>query len=307
MDTLIPVIYKILPLYLFITLGFVAGKRLQIDKESIAKLLIYVIVPIIIFHGAFSADPTVGLFMVPVTFFILASAICLVTFKIAKHFWSDATPNLLAFGAGTGNTGYFGIPVAVALFGEQSLSFVVFATLGMVLYENTVGFYVTARGHHTPREAIQKILRLPTIYAFLAGLLLHAFFTSTSPVYLDTITLFRGAYSTLGMMLIGLALAQVSIKQIDWRFTTVSLLIKFLAWPALMLGVLWLDGLTLQLFSNEVRAVMLLMTLTPQAVNTISYATVLRTHPEKAAVCVAASTLLALVTIPLTLSWLGLI
>lgn len=307
METILPVIYKILPLYLFIALGYAAGKRLHIDKESVAKLLIYVIVPIVIFHGAFTAEPQLGLFMVPVTFFVLASSICLVTFKIAKHFWTDATPNLLAFAAGTGNTGYFGIPLAVALFGENSLSIIVFATLGMVFYENTVGFYVTARGHHTPQEAVQKILRLPTIYAFVLGLVLHSFFPISSQIYTDTITLFRGAYSTLGMMMIGLALAQVKIREVDLPFTAVSLLIKFIAWPVLVLGVIWLDQVTTQLFTNEIRAAMLLMSLTPQAVNTISYATVLRTHPEKAAICVAASTLLALATIPLTLHWFGLL
>ena len=85
-SSLLPIVYKILPLYLFIILGFAAGRRLHIDKDSIAKLLIYVIAPIIVFHGAVSANLQLGLLLVPVLFFGVATSLCLTTYMVARRF-----------------------------------------------------------------------------------------------------------------------------------------------------------------------------------------------------------------------------
>jgi len=38
--------------------------------------------------------------------------------------------------------------------------------LGINLYEFTVGFYLSARGHFSVRQSLAKIARLPLIYAF---------------------------------------------------------------------------------------------------------------------------------------------
>jgi len=37
---------------------------------------------------------------------------------------------------------------------------------GFTLYESTIGFFVAARGRHTIRESIIRLLKLPTVYAF---------------------------------------------------------------------------------------------------------------------------------------------
>lgn len=311
MSTLLPVVYKILPLYLFIVLGFFAGRRLQVDKDTIAKLLIYVIAPMIVFHGAMSADLQLGLILVPIVFYVTATVLCLSTYLIAKRVWPNTaenkTSNILAFSAGTGNTGYFGLPIAVALFGPASLSVVVFTSLGGILYENTVGFYITARGHHTASEALWKIAKLPTLYAFIAGLLLHALPIASNQNYLDVITLVHGAYSVLGMMIIGFGLANLKNVKVDWKYVTTALSLKFIVVPLVFLCIVWLDAHTVQLFSSEIVRVLLLMSVVPLASNTITYAALLKTHPEQAAVAVASSTVLAAVTIPLTLHWFGLL
>jgi predicted permease len=74
-------------------------------------------------------------------FFSLGTVLSLLFLAVGKWaFGKDSTKNILAFAAGTGNTGYFGIPAATALFGDAALSPVVLCILGVILYEHSVGF-----------------------------------------------------------------------------------------------------------------------------------------------------------------------
>ena len=50
---------------------------------------------------------------------------------------------------GTGNTGFFGIPLAMILLDPNSANIFIFGTLASLLYENTTGFFVTAKGSFT--------------------------------------------------------------------------------------------------------------------------------------------------------------
>ena len=43
MDIFLSILFKILPLYIFVVIGFIAGKYLNIDAKGIGKLIIYII------------------------------------------------------------------------------------------------------------------------------------------------------------------------------------------------------------------------------------------------------------------------
>src|SRR5260370_24959173 len=112
---------KVLPLYLTIGLGYLAGKYLHVKKDIIAPLLIYMIVSIIVFNGTATTPMTLQNISLPCVFFLLCCFICLLFLWISSLIWQDASKNILAFTAGTGNTGYFGLPVVVALFAKPTM------------------------------------------------------------------------------------------------------------------------------------------------------------------------------------------
>ena len=289
---------KIIPLYLLIALGYIAGKYLQASKETVARILIYIIAPTIVFHSVLTTPLAANILSLPLLFFVLSSFLCIVTFTLVKHTWPDATKNILAFTAGSGNTGYFGLPVAIALFGDAVAGLVILSTLGLIVYENTVGFFVTARGHHTIRESIIRLLRLPTLYAFFLAYILNITGFKLTQGLMDFALLFRGAYTILGMMLIGLALANIPRFKLDIKFITVSFTVKFIVWPIAMFTIIALDKAFLGFFTEQIHSVMILLSIVPLAANTVAFATELRTHPEKAASAVLLSTVFALFYIP---------
>ena len=299
MEIFFTLLGKLIPLYVVIFLGYIAGRFLNVRKESIASLLIYIIAPIIVFHGVATTKLTPGVLSLPLLFFIIACILSLLFLWIGKSFWKDTTKNILAFTAGTGNTGYFGIPVALILFDESAVGFIVIAILGLMLYENSVGFFITARGHHTVKEALIKVVRLPTLYAFFLGVLVQLAAIPFGQALSDVMVSFRGAYSMLGMMMIGLGLASINRFSIDYLFLGLSFLAKFILWPLIMLLVIVFDNLWLRLYTPAIHKVLVLLSIVPLAANTVAFATELKAEPEKAALAVGLSTLFALFYIPL--------
>jgi len=290
---------KLLPLYVVVLLGWLAGRYLKVQKESIAPLLIYVISPVIVFNGLLNTEISVANLSLPILYFVSASMICVAFYFIARYFWSSSEKNIIAFAAGAGNTGYFGLPVVLALFGEESLGIAVLLILGIIVYENTIGFYITAKGQYTGKEALKKVLMLPALYAFVFGLIIKALHVPISSGVMDIISSFRGAYVVLGMMLIGLGLSQVTRASIDYLFIGITSIAKFVVWPIVMTAFIIVDSNYFNFYSPEVYKAMLLLGIVPLASNTVAFATKLGTHPEKAAIAVLLTTLFALVYIPL--------
>lgn len=289
-----PLFVKVLPLYLTIGLGYISGKYLHVKKERISPLLIYIIIPIIVFNGVATTPLTLQHISLPFVFFLLCCFICFLFLWLSSLIWQDATKNILAFTAGTENTGYFGLPVVVALFGKPLMGLVVFAILGVTLYESTVGFFIVARGRNSVQKSVSKAVKLPTLYAFLAGVLVNLARIHFGEVYVNSVNNFSGAYIVLGMMLIGFGMADVHWNNVDIRFLEMAFLAKFFVWPFLMTLIVFLDKNLFHFYSRDAYQIMILLSMAPLAANTVSYATELRTQPEKAAVAVLLSTLFAL-------------
>lgn len=290
---------KILPLTLLVALGFLAGKYFPIKRESVAALLIYFITPAVIFSGVIKSSLSLQLIALPALFFIGAVIISSVFYLVGCIIFRDSRKNLLAFAAGTGNTGYFGLPVILALFGEEYFAIAVLAILGFVVYENTLGYYFVARGSFSSHDALKKLIRLPAIYGFLAGLLFLILSVPVNESFEALFVNFRGAYSILGMMMIGIGLSAAHHHAFDIKLILSTFFVKFIVWPLAVALLVFIDMSYFQYFNEATYAVMLLLSIVPLASNTVAYAADLNVVPEKAALTVFLSTIFSLLFIPL--------
>jgi predicted permease len=294
---------RLIPLYFIVATGFFAGRKLKIDRDSIAKLVIFVIAPIVVFTNVSQIDLKPEYLAVPIGLGILCSSIAVGFLAFAHRFGAKfgirgALGNLLAFSAGNANNGYFGVPIALMLFGSGAVGIYLLFGLGFLLYENSVGFYILARGTGTAREAVRRLVRLPAIYAFAAAIIANKLGLKIEGVAADFSGYFRGAYSVLGVMLIGLGVAEVRTLRFDWRFTLATFVGKFVVWPILVGAFIFLDRSHLHIYDEQAHQMMLLISACPLAANTVAYATLLKTEPEKAGVAVLLSTVFALFYIP---------
>jgi predicted permease len=292
-------IQKILPLYFLVVLGFIAGKTIGDHRASMAKILIYIMSPMVIFTGVIKADLGNNHLFIPLIIFTISSILCVLFLRIGQHFFKDSTKNILAFGAGNANSGYFAIPVGVGLFGAESLPFFVLTNFGFIFYEYTVAYFVSARGHHTPEEAFKKVIRLPAVYAFVCALLLNVSGIRLTPPLEELATQFRGCYAVLGMMLIGFGVASLKHLKFDFKYLSLALIAKFIVWPLVIFCLIIADKNYLHFLDPAIYRQLFFFSSIPMAANTVAVATELKTEPEKAALAVLVSTLLALLSVPL--------
>jgi len=303
MEVFRSLVIRLIPLYFIVATGFFAGRKLKIDRDSVAKLVIYVISPIVVFSNVSQIDLKTEYLAVPVAFALICSLIAVGFLALARAFGKTigapgSVGNLLAFSAGDANTGYFGVPIALILFGPNSIGIYLLFNLGFILYENTVGFYILARGTATVREALRRLVKLPPLYAFAGAIIANRLGLKIEGVAADFSGYFRGAYSVLGVMLIGLGVAEVRTLKFDWRFTLSTFVAKFAVWPAIIGAFIVLDRAHFGIYDERTHQMMLLISACPLAANTVAFATLLKTEPEKAGVAVLLSTVFALFYIP---------
>ena len=86
----------------------------------------------------------------------MCSLISYFFYKYGKYLYGDARANVLAVVASEGNTGYFGIPIALLLFNQNIFGIYILGTLGVTIFENTVVYYLTARGRYTVKESFNR-------------------------------------------------------------------------------------------------------------------------------------------------------
>lgn len=279
-------------------LGWVAGRTLEVGAKDLSSLLVYIVSPLVIFLAIVQSPADWRYFGYSLGALLTASTAAWIALGLGRVLWRDGRANLFAFAGGTGNTGYFALPLVFALFDEQQVAIAAFIIIGVNLYEFTVGYFIASRGAEDVRSSLLGIARLPILYAALAGVLCKGAGWAPGELLASSLENFKGAYSVLGMMVIGITFASCHRLRLDWSFILAALSWKHLVYPMVGLAVFHL----LVPLPPEALPVVALMLATPMAANTVVIANVLNVHPEKAAAAVMASTLLALVTVPLVVS-----
>jgi predicted permease len=294
---------KVLPLYLNILLGYIAGKLLKANRETIARIMLFIVNPLVIFNGVVHTHLDASVLILPVFTFTISSCLCLWFYKISCRIWNDSTCNLVAFSAGSGNTGYFGIPLALLLFNNQAEGLYIMALLGVTFYENTLGYYIFVRHTHSAMECLYQLIKLPALYAFLAGLVVNVMDIPDLEVFSDFIGHVKGTYTVLGMMIIGMGLSSLTSFKIDFKFIGMTFLAKFVLWPLIIITLINVDIYFFGFFNEIIYNALMLISIVPLAANMVILATLQKSYPEKAACAVLISTLFALIYIPVMASF----
>lgn len=293
---------KISPLYLNIAIGYILSHYFKVKRDLIAFLLIYILGPVVIFFATLSIEINFQLLFLPLFVFFFGSSIAFYILKRYKKDWNDASINTLAFTCGTGNTGYFGIPLAMILLSPESANIFIFATLASLLYENTTGFYVTAKGTFTARQSIMKVIKLPLLYAFIAGVSLNIVGFRTPDLLIPYFENLKWAYGILGMMMLGMGMKGFNLKEdLDKKYLKIAYFYKFIFWPGVILAIIIVDRNFIGFLNEEIYKVLFLFSIVPLAGNTVTLAVLLKARPEKASFTVLLSTLISVLYIPIAL------
>lgn len=299
------ILVEILPLYFISLIGYAAGKAFSIDVKTISTLTIFVISPIVFMLTISKLDFTAGAIAAPLTIFAIASVMAVLVLKLTRFYLDEKTPYLAALATGTSNWGYFGLPIAFALLEPEMVGAYIMIGFGLQLFENTLGIYYVSRGTKSPKESFKNMFRYPVIYAIGIGLFLSFIDYDLPQGGEEFLTLFKGAYTVLGMMMIGLGLAALDRFRIDIPFTLTIFAVRFLVWPVTACLMIWTDQ-HIGLLGPQYYAPLLLFSVMPVGANNIAFAAQFDMYPGKASIAVLLSTLFAVIYIPVAIWFFGL-
>ncbi len=303
MTTFLFLFSKLTPIYLIAVAGYVIARIFKIKIEKVGKVLLYILLPPVVFYGVqevplFSAD-----MLSPLLYFSIATCMSFTFLLIGKKVLKNNTAYLLAFTASVNNIGYIGIPLSVALFGTKSVGPAVLTIVGSQIYYNTIGYFTASRGNFSTREALIKTAKLPSLYALILGILFQIAHVNFAGSILATVlSQYVNVYNTLGLLIVGIGIASITKESMDKMYLAFSLIASIIIWPMIVFSIMYFDKTNLHLFSELGRRVLFIQALAPIGVNVITVSSAVKLHPEKAALAVAVSTISAVIYIPIMLA-----
>ena len=327
MDLFFDFFFQILPLYFIILLGYIAGKYLEVQRESIAPLLLYIVVPVVTFKGILDSDINAQTLTYPLYFLVLGAFMSLSFFWLARLLgFSKEKAGMLSLCTSLVNVGYYGLPLVLLVLGEKALGVSVMLILGLAIHECSVAYLVAASGKYSFKESLDKTLTLPILYSSLIAIAVNYFnhhyyhevihylpsnieTSLLKPIWASINTMmerFISAYSLLGMIMIGLGISKIKNLKLDLAFMSLAYIAKFIIIPGIAVGFIFLNKNYFHFYDDLATQVIFLMSLVPIGANTISIATQLKLDVDKVAITTVISTLIALAYIPLVLNFVKL-
>ena len=296
----------LIPLYIIIAFGYIGGRWMDVHLHSMAIVSMYFISPVVNFGAIWRLQFTPSYLLLPVMVYVVAASMAFLSYRLARVKWKDDTANLCGMALGGANTGYYGLPIILALFGPDAVGIYLLATFAMTLSENTVCYYIGARGAASVKDSLIKVIKLPAFHAIWAAVLLNFMGVEPPKTFLTYWQYFAGSWVVIGMMLIGVALAGVKSFRINWPLIGFTFFMKFVIWPLALGGIIALDVYILHLFTHQIHIMLLIAGIVPLMANTVAFAARLGVRPGEAATAVLLSTLFALFYIPAVFMVLGI-
>lgn len=291
----------LIPIFCIFALGFIGQKKIGFDTKSISKMALYLMLPLLVFQTFYTNSFTInhvyaGIFLISLCF-ILIFVVYLIGF-IKKYNTNEICGLIL--GSAFMNNGNYGTPVVFLLFGVVGFNMAIVLMVFQQLIMCTVGIYYAAKGSPETngfRSVLNAVRKMPIVYGAILGSAFHYLTIPLTKALQATINLVADAAIPTIMIILGMQLANIKIKELNIIKLSLALSLKLLLSP--MIAYL----ITLFLPVDEMtKQIMIIMAAMPTAANTTIYAVQFNTDPNFVSSTTLVSTCLSLITLPIIFS-----
>lgn len=235
------ILLSLLGIYLFIAVGFAAKYifKEKIDDRTITLLSVYFLQIFLTFWGLLKRPIDTELLFVPSVYLGITILSLILMIPLSKILFDEPKERSIATVAALiGNTGNLGIPLGIALFGEESIPYTTLINLFNVFVVYTLGVFYYSRGEFSVRDSLINIVKLPILWAAMAAIGLNMI--GYHPSEAVDKTLMMGAYASMTMQLVlfGIYLYGIRLTEINLRLSVWIGGTKFILIPMIAFGVL---------------------------------------------------------------------
>lgn len=288
----------LLPIFGIFALGYIGERKFHFDTKTLSTMTMYLMSPILVFRTFYKTTFTMDYFFMVLFVLGLCFALITVVYFIAyfrKYSTRETCGMILA--SVFMNNGNYGTPVVFLLFGATGLDYGIILMVIHTLVMGTVGIYYAAKGSPEGdgvRSALRAVYRMPIVYgAILGAILQYAHISLGNPV-IQAVNLVADATIPTIMIILGMQLAKISIRNLAKLKLSLSLLIKLAVSP--VIAYAFTQFLPVDVM---VKQIMIIMAGMPTAANTTMFALQFNTEPEFVSSVTLVSTLLSLATLPI--------
>ncbi len=300
---MVALLLSILGIYFFVALGAFAKWRFkdELHERSLILISVYILQPFLTFWGLTSRPFDPEIFEAPAWYLLIVAALFLAMLPISRKLFADKKKRaIFLISSLVGNTANLGIPLGIAIFGEESVPYTTMINLANVLFVNTVGIYIYSSGSFSPKESLLNVVKMPILWSALAALAVNLAGIQIPDAVEANLKL--GAYASIvvQLLLFGIYLAGVRVEHLDMKLLKAVGAVKFFILPGAAFAILQLSGLSPFVFS-----ILLMELITPLAVANVNFAALFHCRPKDTAALVFASSLFFLLYFALLWPFIG--
>lgn len=290
------ILSAIIPVGLIIFIGYVTGRTLRPDVQSLSQITVYILAPALVADGLYQTTLSGhNVIVLLLGFGILSALLYGLVWIIAKLFnLSPLVQKSLMATTILPNNGNMGLSITSFALGAAGLERAIIYMIGSsILLFGVAPALLKGKGF---LDGIRVVLRLPLIWAMLWGISLR-FFAVQLPFEIDQAIAELGrAAIPVALVILGIQLASTHLIIGKYELFAASLRLILAPLVAWGLGnALGLKGLDAQIF--------IIQSAMPTAVNTVVLVTEFGGDAPRVARTIVVTTLGSFLTVPLIL-WL---
>ncbi len=274
----------VISIYFFIVIGFVAKKIFkELNEKSFVIISVYFLQPFLTLWGLTLRQVNIHDFKAPIIYLSIIFISLIFTYLLARPL-QKKDKSIATITALVGNTGNLGIPIALALWGAEGAFWATILNLINVLFVYSIGAFFYA-GKFDIKTA-KKVFKIPILWVAIVAIIINTLKIDISPI---SQMLQMGAYSSMviQLMIFGIYTANIKIKKIPIKLSTIVSFEKFILVPLIGLIILHILGI-----KCVMGKVILLEVSVPIAVNNVNLAALFDNQPEVVAWLIVLSSVL---------------
>jgi malate permease and related proteins len=191
------------------------------------------------FWGLLVRPIDVTLLYAPSIYLLIVGVLVIISALVAKYLFENKKEySIASVAAIIGNTGNLGIPINIAIFGEESIPYTTVVNLVNVFVVYTLGVFYYSRGSFDTKTSLLNIIKLPILWAAILAILISLSQIEIHPSILNMLMMGAYASMTMQLFLFGIYLYGTKIKEISKRLIIWVLSIKFVLLPLIAFLIL---------------------------------------------------------------------
>ena len=294
MELLAIFVQNILPIFIVACIGFLIVRYLEADVRTLSRVTIYVLTPCLLFDVLVTSDVSADEFG-RLTLLALGTilGIGLIAWLAARALRLDRVmTSAFMVVVMFANGGNYGLPLTLFVFGQEALARATIYFVVSIVLTYTIGIFLASSGRRSVCEALLIVLRIPSIYASAAAIVVILTGVETPSFLMRPIKLLGDAAIPVMILVLGMQLER-AVKPARLRLVGLAVGLRLIV--SALLGLLLAQFLGL---GGAARQAGVLQSAMPVAVVTTILAVEFEVEPAFVTSVVFLSTILS----PLTLT-----